>query len=433
MIMEGFYMRESSKRRLMMWIGILCLASITIITGCGNSPAPHEKVMELPELEELSTEIISSDFTSVVEANRAFGLDWFSALDEGNHANMIVSPYSASMALAMTLRGADGDTYKEIAQVLHAKDLSEVDYHLQQASLLRHLVREIDDITLLTANSIWHTKTLPVSTSFIEQIAQYYGARISGVDFSDSQTPKQMNKWVSDHTKGKIKSIVPDEIQDEPFMYLMNALYLNAPWNDPFQESHTEEETFQLQSGEQIKVPMMKQNHPMQAIDSSDFIAVRKNLGDNSELSMTLILPEEGKDWSDVQKKLKENATWKDTFKTYSVDLAFPKFKIEQEINFIESLKTLGIHQLFDPRQADLSRMAGASGPQLFVDEAIQKTYIDVNEDGVEAAAVTSIRAYPTSMPEPISAKFDRPFYFVIEDNESSAILFVGVVRDPRG
>src|SRR5690606_19312679 len=103
-----------------------------------------------------------------------------------------------------------------------------------------------------------------------------------------------------------------------------------------------------------------------------------------------------------VQNKLKENAAWKDTFTTYSVDLAFPKFKIEQEINFIESLKMLGIHQLFDPVQADLSRMTGASGPQLYVDEAIQKTYIDVNEDGLEAAAVTSIRAYPTSMPEPI-------------------------------
>ncbi|XEC97413.1 serpin family protein [Paenibacillus tarimensis] len=439
-------------KRLRMVKYFFILTCIPLITSCtsftvekgasehsnqmNNEPEIQMERLELPELKNIFADGETPDYTDAVQANRAFGMDWFEALltDHGD-GNVIVSPYSAAIALAMTFRGADGETFNEIAEALHASDFEEADYHRQQAALLRHLYHKKDDVMLATANSIWHSQALPVSIPFLERMEQYYGATVSGVDFSDPQTPGQMNKWVSDNTMGKIKSIVPDTIEGDPFMYLINALYLKAPWSDPFQKDHTEDEPFRLPDGEMITVPMMKRNQTMQGSITDAFKAVRLGLGDKSELSMTLILPEEGKGWDDVRKALENSSNWLKSFQSYSIELSLPKFRIEQEINLIPSFKQLGIEQVFDSQHSDLARMAGwdtKNGPRLFVDEALQKTFIDVDEDGLEAAAVTSIRAYPTSMPEPMTAIFDRPFYFLIEETNTGSVLFIGTVRDPR-
>ncbi|XID91898.1 serpin family protein [Paenibacillaceae bacterium WGS1546] len=434
-----YFKRKSVWLRLAIMIG--CTA---LIIGCTDSQAdvdndrhdPLEQTLALQELEQLTEGNDLPDYSQAAAANRAFALDWFDALlTEHEGDNLIISPYSASVALAMTLRGTDSNTFAELAGVLHAGEMDEADYHLQQAALLRHLYRQQEDIVLLTANSIWHTDSRTVDEVFLTEVAQYYGAKIAGVDFSDPQTPADMNRWVKDHTAGKIDSIVSDPIEGDPFMYLINALYVKAPWYDPFQEDRTENRAFHLPGGEQVHVPMMQQQRTMQAMQSDDFKAVRLALGDNAELSMYLVLPEEGKRWADIRQVLEEAEAWRNSFNVYSVDLAFPKFRMEQSIDLIESLKQMGITQLFDETRADLGRMAGwdiRSGDRLFVDEALQKTFIEVNEQGLEAAAVTSIRSYPTSMPEPMTAVFDRPFYFWLEDNESGAVLFTGAVRDPR-
>ena len=398
---------------------------------------PVSRTNELPDIFS-EEEVEPSHFIEAALVNRAFGLQWFDAiLKEQGDDNTLISPFSANMALSMLLRGAEDETYDQIANALLIAGINEMENMREQALLMRHLINR-EDVTLSSANSIWHNEELVAADDYMEQLQEYYGAEIAAVNFANSETPLRINNWVSGQTRGKIENIVSDDLSPDTYMYLINALYLQAAWKEPFNEERTTDQPFQLPSGETVQVPMMNQEDVFVAYAGEAVKAVRLGLGKQGRLSMTLILPHEDKSWPEVRKEL-EDRSWSDAFTDYTVNLTVPKFKIEQQLLLEESFRTLGMSAMFDRAQAKLGRMAGwdiTKGPNLFVDQAVQKTYLNIDEQGLEAAAVTSISIAPTSgrleEPEEMTLVFDRPFYFLIEDVESGAVLFIGAINDPR-
>lgn len=447
---------KNRSKRMFRTVWLLVVAAI-MLTACASDRGQHvdrmgaaevtpisrvderakEPTQQLPDIFPGEEEELSH-FTKAALANRAFSFQWFDAILEAQgDENTVISPYSANMALSMLLRGAEDKTYDQIANALLVAGINELDHMREQALLLRHLINR-EDVTLSSANSIWHSTSFDAADDYIEQVNEYYGAEITAVDFTDSKTPIRINNWVSEQTRGKIDRIVPDELSPDTFMYLINALYLQAEWTDPFNSEYTSEQPFHLPSGETVQVPMMKQEEMFSAYDGEAVQAVQLGLGDRARFSMTLILPRENKTWPEVRKEL-EASEWRDSFTKYMVNLTLPKFKIEQRLMLNESFRKLGMEAMFDKTQANLGRMAGwdlSLGPNLFVDQALQKTYLEIDEQGLEAAAVTSIVVVTLSglvePPESMTLVFDRPFYFLIEDLESGAVLFIGAVNDPR-
>jgi serpin B len=406
------------------------------VVGCAQVPGTGVALSE--KQRDTSPDVSTSDSTKLVEGNSEFAFDLYQALRQ-QKGNLFYSPYSISLALAMTYAGARGETEQQMANTLH--------FELQQA-LLHPAFNALDlelasrgegakgkddkGFRLHIVNAIWGQKDYKFLNQFLDVLAVNYGAGLRLLDFisEPEQSRITINNWVSDQTEDKIKDLIPQGVIDAlTRLVLTNAIYFNAAWLNPFEKELTSDRTFHLLEGDDVNVPMMTQTNSFGYATGDGYQAVEL-LYDGSELSMIILLPNSGQ-FESFQNSL--NAGLVDhivsDLQSQQVSLTMPKFEFESEVSLSDTLAAMGMPIAFSD-EADFSGMTG--NRELTISDVLHKAFVSVDEAGTEAAAATAVVVGLTSAPEqPVQVTVDRPFIFLIRDIETGTILFVGQVMNP--
>jgi serine protease inhibitor len=374
------------------------------------------------------------DPEKLAAANSGFAFDLLKQIaKEQPRENIFISPFSVSTALQMVGNGAVGVTKTEMQHVLKTDGLSPDKLNVASKSLNESLNSK-RDVILNLANGIWYQKEFHLKPGFISHDKYFFEAELAGVDFGSPKSAQTINDWAEKKTHGKIKDLFQFPFPPLTRVILANAIYFKGKWREPFDKDQTKPRPFHLPDSESKQTPMMQQHRHFSYRETDDFQAVR--LGYSGRyLDMILFLPKTN---SSPQKLLAElsAASWQDDilpqFEDREGTLVFPKFKVNYDVELNQPLESLGMKRVFDPHAADFSAMADEP---LFVSEVKQKSFVEVNEEGTEAAAVTGISvtamgAMPVPQP-PFEMVVDRPFFFVIADERTQSILFMGVIFDP--
>lgn len=369
----------------------------------------------------------------IVESDNSFGLDFFKLLTENNttNENLMISPLSISLALSMTYNGADTETKTAMENTLRFSSLTndEININNQQLSVaLMNIDRKVD---FSIANSIWYRNNFSVLPDFISTNENFYNAEITALNFSNPTSKNIINNWVADKTNNKITEII-DNIQPNIVMYLINAIYFKGSWKYMFDKSKNEFLPFYLSDGSKKEVEMMQQTTNLQGMNNDDFYLVELPYG-RANFVMDLFLPKDDKSISDIIENLNaENwNNWINNLKKPSeTSIILPPFKFEYEKTLNDILSTMGMAIAFDANNANFSKINAEN--QLFISEVKHKTFIELNEEGTEAAAVTSVSVGNTSIDPCGVIVFDKPFMFVIREVSTGAILFIGIVENPE-
>jgi serpin B len=398
-------------------------------------------------------------FDVAAKATNAFAVDLHRKLATGND-NLCISPFSIESALGMTFAGADGDTRTEMARVLHfpsdantvAASFGSLQHSLEEMSAktaeLAKKSREFggptEPITLNIANRLFAQKDYDFRQNFLSLVKQNYGAAFEPLDFvADPRAATQhINKWVADQTRDKILDLIPaDALNKLTRLVLANALYLKAPWADPFSDKTTQPEPFHVRGGTPVNVPMMRKIARFGYAKREGFTAVTLSYA-GDELQFLVLLPDEVNGLRALESKLSADVLAECTkLQTQDVDLHLPKFKLEPPtIALAESLQALGMKSAFDIPQgsANFDKMAPRKpNDYLYISNVFHKTFIAVDEKGTEAAAATAVvmmraTAMRGPKPPPIEVKIDRPFIYAIQHVPSGVCLFLGRVMDPH-
>ena len=399
--------------------GTLVPLALIASAACSNPNGPgSEPITELPRQ-------LSAAEQKLISGSNAFAFDLLRKVNSSSHAgNVFVSPLSASMALGMTLNGADGGTYTAMHSTLRLGDLARSDVNEGYKSLIS-LLRGLDKSTdFRIANSIWYDKTWPFHESFISESKSFFDAQVQGLDFKDPGSVDVINSWVNDATAKKIPKII-DGIDDN-VMFLINAIYFKGAWKTQFDKSKTVNAPFFALDGSSANVPLMTQSEGTRTFFGEGFSAFDLPYG-NSAFSMTVVLPDKGVNINTFTESLTESkwASIDEGIREGNIDIYFPRFKLTWEKKLSSDLKGLGMGIAFTDGLADFTRMS-PEGKRLVISEVIQKTFVEVNEEGTEAAAATSVGIVPVSLPP--SIRVDRPFIFAIRERFSGTILFIGKV-----
>jgi serpin B len=376
-----------------------------------------------------------ADQPQLVTGNSAFALDLYQAL-RSQPGNLFYSPYSISLALAMTYAGARGETETEMADVLHftlPQDKLHAAFNGLDVQLNREVEGEEQSFQLNIANSIWGQQNFAFQPDFLDTLAVNYGAGLRLVDYAaDPEAARQqINAWVEDETQDKIKDLIPAGALDPlTRLVLANAIYFKAAWQNQFEQNNTEDAPFTLLDGSQVDVPTMRQSEGMNYAAGDGWQAVELAY-EGGRQSMLILLPAEGQ-FEAFEASL-NTARLDDILNAMewtTVELALPKFSFESEFELNRALAELGMPVAFDAERADFSGMTGESN--LYISDVIHKAFVDVNEEGTEAAAATAVIMRLESMPiDPVQMQVDHPFIFMIRDNETGSILFTGRVVNP--
>jgi serine protease inhibitor len=372
--------------------------------------------------------------SNLAAASNAFGFDLFQQLrrQEANK-NVFFSPLSVTVALAMTYNGAAGETKNAMARALKIEGMKDIELNRASADLLKALKSSDPKIELAIANSLWARGGIKFNENFLASNRAFYDAEISTLDFSNPQSVATINRWVSASTKGKISKII-DNIDPQKVMFLINAVYFKGQWQKRFEKTLTKEQPFYLPGGQKKPVPMMAQSGNYLYHRGDKFQAVNLPYGEGG-VSLYLFLPDQGSSLDEFLKGLsfQKWEGWINNFNDTPGDVKLPRFKLDYEETLNDSLKAVGMGVAFNPREADFSGIRPER--DLFISEVKHKAVVEVNEEGTEAAAATSVGVTTTSIREPrerFSFVADRPFLMAIRDSKTGAILFMGAVMEPK-
>jgi serpin B len=376
-----------------------------------------------------------TDQEKLASANTAFAFDLLKQITrEQPGTNVFISPFSVSSVLQMVGNGAAGGTKTEMQRVLKTAGLPAETLNAAVKDLNQSLNSQTN-VILNLANAIWYKEEFHLKPAFVSDNENFFSAKLAGVDFGKPESAQTINDWADTSTHGKIKQVVRWPFDPSTRLILANAIYFKGRWDRPFDKQSTKDHSFNvLPGGTPKQVPTMWQHGHFNYQQGDGFQAVRLPYA-GGHLQMYLFLPDIN---SSPAKLLADwNAdTWRDKilpkFQDKAGTLAFPRFKLDYDVVLNDPLKALGMRQAFD-NGADFSAMADEP---LFVSEVKQKSFVEVNEEGTEAAAVTTVtmRATAVFRPEkPFEMIVDRPFLFVIGDDSTKSVLFMGVVHDPAG
>ncbi len=422
-------MKISSLTPLLTAVLFLTFFSCEVIDSQSDEGEP-----EVFERRELPREL-SSPEQKLVDGSGAFGFELLNRItDSDSGENHFVSPLSIALAYGMLLNGAEGETFDQIREVLGFDELDRNEINEAAYNLIA-LLQEFDDQVIFNiANSVWYRDTFDVEPGFLSTNQEFYNAIVEKTDFSDPATVDKINSWVEDKTEGLIDSIVEEPIDPLTVMYLINAIYFNGDWTHPFDPELTSTKPFFLADGTESEAEMMhlEATENMEHFAGEDYQAVNLHYGD-AGFVMTLVLPDPG---IDVEEWLKQTdwEEWKQltgSFNKVTLELEMPKFEKEYEVDdFPELLESMGMVDAFDPSLSDFS-LINPDQEDLHVSDSRHKTFISLDEEGTEAAAVTSVEISRTSVPQHVEIRFDRPFFYMIREVESNTPLFMGIMNDP--
>jgi serine protease inhibitor len=403
---------------------VISMISAGILSSCEKSDEPSEKEPQKIDLREKSAEII--------EADKAFGFELFQEVyNLSEEDNLMISPLSVSYALGMTYNGAAGTTLEAFRDVLHFGNLTDQEVNETYKDLMNQLVTLDDKVEFSIANSIWYRLGFEVLSEFIATNQEYFDAAVEEIDFTDPQTLEIINQWIEDKTNGKIQDML-DFIPGDAVMYLINAIYFNAKWKYEFDKDKTYEDNFTLADGSGHLTDYMIVNGGFNYISNADFRAIELPYGD-SAFSMVVMLPSGDKMVSDLVANLDVEHwdSWFDDSGMTNVQVELPKFKYEFKKLLNDPLCNLGLGVAFSGA-ADFSRITPGGG--IFISRVIHQTFIDVQEEGTEAAAATIVELRETSAigGGPVIFKVDKPFLYLIKENSTGAIIFMGKVGKPE-
>ena len=410
------------------FLGFFC-SVLLLFAGCDEFRA------DMFDKKEVKLEVGPID-NSVVTANTKFGFNLFDEIRKTEQGkNIFISPLSISTALAMTLNGASGETEQAMTNTLQLQGLGSESINTGYAGLRQILLTSDPKVTLTIANSLWARQGFSFKPDFLQRNTQFFGAEISTLDFDAPSASQTINQWVDTNTDGKIQKIIDDKIDASTVLFLINAIYFKGTWQKEFDPSKTQDGPFYLSNGDEKQMPMMRQQRWYPYYRGENFQAIRLAYGDG-QMSMYIFLPDPESDLNIFLENLNtENwENWMPQFQERDVSLVMPKFKLEYGKTLNDTLKALGMDIAFDANLADFSRMAPLEilGENLYIGEVLHKTFVEVNEEGTEAAAATSVEVGVKSVPPPpIFFSVDRPFFFAIRDNKTKTVLFMGVVVEP--
>ncbi len=404
---------------------VSCVAAIALILAAcgGDASSPDEGGDGLSA--ELAGSLSPEEAAAAAEGVNAFGFDLHGAVAEPGE-NTVTSPLSASVLLAMVAAGAGGTTADEMIEVLGLEDARDTRY----AALLADLT-DVDDVTLRVANSLWAADGYPFEDDYIDFVQDTFGATLDEVDLGSQDTADRIDDWVDDRTKGLIEDIAEDLGLPNPqaVLVLLNAVYFLGTWTTTFDEAETREAPFTLADGHQVEVPTMHRTDPeIDTATGEGFTMFRLPYGDDERFGMEVLLPDEDVALDDLLRDL-DVATWHQTVDQLAPStpsqLALPRFELEWDATLNDTLEGLGMTEAFGG--GDFTPMSPANP---YLDTVVQKTYIRVDEEGTEAAAVTGGVMDESAGPPPLLV--DRPFAFTVSDRDTGTILFLGGVHDPR-
>jgi serpin B len=410
---------------------VACALCAVTLAGCKESPSEPEGGPP-PALTALPRALTDAEQRVLSSAN-TFSFAWWTQLNTAQQGeNVFVSPLSASFALGMTLNGAANQTLEEMRTALQVGTATQHDINEGYRSAIALLTSLDPAVTASIANSIWYRNGFTFHQTFFDTVKTYFGADVKGLDFTDmSGSLSEINAWVNDRTNGKIPTIL-DRIRDSDVMFLINAIYFKANWREKFDPARTTTETFHAAEGNSQPVQLMHRRGDMRYAETATLQAVDIPYG-NSAFVMTVVLPATGEDIESVASTLTAPAwqTLTGSMVTSEVQLALPKLTLSYERTLNDDLKALGMTIPFIGDQADFTRMS-PDGNRLFISSVRQKAFVDIHEEGTEAAAATIVEVGVTSAPVVHQMRVDRPYIFVIRERFSGTILFMGkIVRMP--
>jgi serine protease inhibitor len=420
-----------SLSRMLRVVFALATGLSLLASACGEAGKAQVVLAQSEKPRQTSPTASESALTEAAAGNNAFAFGLYRAI-RGGEGNLFYSPYSISLALAMTYAGARGETEKQMAQALHFT-LPQEALHTAFNALELQLARppQTDGgFELRTANSLWGQKDFVFRPEYLDLLAENYGAGLRLVDFKDAAAREQarsaINEWVSAQTEDKIKELLAKGILTEDTrLVLANAIYFKAEWEKHFYD--TQDDVFTLLDGVTVTVPLMTNRLEAPYVDGEGYQAIEIPYKGN-RMRMVVLLPDEGR--FDAFEQTLDGERFSailQALQPSDVKVYLPKFNYDASLELKPALSDMGMPDAFDGQRADFSGMTGTH--DLVLSHVVHKAFVAVDEAGTEAAAATGIVAEIVSMPSLM--KIDHPFLFVIRDAETGAVLFVGRVLDP--
>ena len=383
----------------------------------------------------------------VVNANNKFAFDLYHELSKREEGNIFYSPYSISAAMAITYEGAKGKTAEEIKQVFHFPSYEILRPNF--AAIYNKINEKNKDYELRTGNALWIQKDFPMLEDYKNRVEKYYGGKAANLDFVNEleKSRQTINSFIEEQTNKKIKELIPKRILGrETVLVITNAIYFKGTWLKQFDKKNTRETDFKLDNGEKVKVKMMSITKSEDDFNKfnyteTDKLQILELPYKENDLSMIILLPKQGyfydkeglKEYNytlaDIEPDLTaENLNlWLSQLKPVNINVYLPKFKLETKYFMKKTLSEMGMPTAFTP-EADFSGIV--KGDKIWIDKVIHQAYIDVNEEGTEAAAATAVIMERSAAIEKVF-RADHPFIFIILDKRTNEILFLGKVVDP--
>jgi serpin B len=368
----------------------------------------------------------------LVQSGNEFGIELFKKINEfGQDKNIFISPLSVSVALGMTLNGAGGSTFDAMRSTLAFEDMTQEQINESYQSLIELLTGLDPKVKFSLANSIWYRNDFQVEEDFVNTNKTYFDALVRQLNFASPDAVKTINGWIEDKTNGKIKKMI-ERIAPNVVMFLINAIYFKGTWTYEFDKDLTKDDQFTKQDGATVPVRMMAQEGDFNYFGDIGLQAIELPYGDG-DFSMILLLPRGDKSIEDLtdQISVEKLNEWTERLRQQKVGgiLEMPRFTFEYGSSLKEVLSALGMSIAFNPGQANFTRINKGGG--LWIDDVLHKAFVEVNEEGTEAAAA-SVVVIVVSAGGHLLMRLDRPFLFIIQENRSDTILFMGKVMEPK-
>ena len=419
-------MKKTFKNIAMMATALLALSACSSTKKVSDNKSNDMTSMTTEE-DDIDPEfmVLSDAQYDLVKRNNQFALNLFSEVK--GLGSSVISPMSVTYLMAMLANGAEASTREEIMATIGAKDFDINEMNAFYAYLMQRAKTADKHTTLNIANYIALNKEFQLKKKYASTIADSYKGAVEALDFNNPESTKRINGWCSEHTDNMIPSII-DQVEPSAVAYIMNAIYFNGTWADKFDKNNTKKEQFNGYTRDIKYVDMMHRNAKYYYTSNDVYSAVILPYGSGT-YSMTVILPNEGKFIPDVTKALnaKSIASLRSNMDECIVDLKLPRFTTEMKLSLKDIIAKLGAPSMFDASRSDFSSFASGN---VYVSEMLQKAKIEVSEEGTKAAAVTMGMVKLTSIrpnePRRVDFHCDHPFIYMIQDNYTGAILFMG-------